>query len=406
MTRDYLISFIAEGIAVALSLLVYRIAAQAWPTAAFAEYALSRKLLSAVLVVALLGMDLAVARSVALRGESHPRPAAHLGGAFIVVAGASLAVALILVPFREELGRLLFGESGHAPVVVGLAVAAIGGSIQGIAYGYERGRLRIARAGALLVILAVVPLAAVFAAPDPAWALGATGIGWTVIGATLIAGRGAALFERPPMRELLAYGAPRSVGLLVQMGFLAAPAVIAANRFGVVEGGNVAFALLALGVLSTLLTPIGVVLLPRSAQMLSTPQALRRHVTRLLALVVPSVTAGVLVVELTAGVVIPAYLGPSYGGAVVALRATIWAAIPWAIFVTLRGLLDAVETRPLNARNMLAATATYAVAIGIATAAGAGETAYYGAFLAAVIVLGALTGLEAARALSRQPTAT
>ena len=405
MTRDYVISFIAEGIAVALSLFVYRVAATTWAPATFAEYALSRKILSVVLVIALFGMDTAVVRFVAFEGRGRTAAAAgYLRAALMIGGGASALLIAIFVTLGGPLAQALYGEDGHASVLAILGIASLGGSLYGIAYGYERAFLRIGHAAVLLVLVTgLVPLVGVAGAPASAGpALLVMGVGWIVVGGGAVALRlhsGAAV----PIQPLFAYGASRSLGLLLQMGLLTAPAVVAAHRFGIVESGNVAFALLVLGLLSTLLTPIGVVLMPRSLHLALERDAvtLRRHVTALVVVIVPAVAGMVIVVQLVADPLVAAYLGPSYAGAAPALRAFVWAAIPWSVFVALRGLIDASDVRPLNARNVLIACTVYAVLLASAGVWRLDQAAYSAAFVISVAVLGALTLVEGRRALSR-----
>lgn len=405
MTRDYLVSFIAEGCAVVLALLAYRVAAAQWTADDFGEYALARKIVSAVLVIALVGCDLAVVRFIAFEAAGIPtRMEGYVSGAIVVALAAAAALTVVVLVASAPLSVLLFGAGGHEDVVIALAVVGSGGALQGIAYGYERGRLHLGRAALLLVAnTGAVPLLAVMLAPSPALALAAMGAGWAAVGGTAIIAQRTAFTAHPLVSAVFRYGGPRAVGSLLQMGFLAAPAIVAAHRFGIAEAGNVAFALLVLGLLSTLLTPIGVVLMPRSAKLLRerSTDALGRHVQRLLAIVVPAMVIAVVLIEIGADGLITAFLGPSYVSAAPALRGVVWAAIPWALFVTLRGLLDAHDVRPLNARNVGVASAGYGGMVAVASALTLSETAYHFAFVAAVTVLAGLTLIDARRALAQ-----
>lgn len=403
MTRDYLASFVAEGLAVIAALLTYRLAAAQWGTEGFAEYALSRKILSALLVIALVGMEIALVRAVAMAGPAHASAiGASLRGALLIVGVSALTVALVLVLASDPLSAVFYGGTEHAGLLPGLAFAVVGGAIQGLAYAFQRGRLRLVAAGALLVVnTGLVPLAAVIAARTSiATALVAMGLAWSAVGALVIL----PAMRRPagpaPLQALLSYGAPRSVGFLVQTALLAAPPIVAAHRFGIEEAGNVAFALLALGVLSTLLTPIGVVLLPRGASMLreGSLHLLRQHVARLVVVVLAAASVGVLAIELVADSLTVTYLGPDFAAAAGPLRAIAWATIPWAAFVTLRALLDASEARALNARNLTVAAAAYAVLVAFGWTTGADRTWDQLSFVAAAALLGALTLWEAWRA--------
>lgn len=410
MTRDYVVSFVAEGLAVLLALLVYRVAAAQWSVDQFGEYALSRKIASAALVIALLGVDLAVVRLIAFDAAGdRTRMGGYVSGALVVVALASAGLAVVLLALPGPIGLALYGRPGHEDAVRALAPVALGGALYGVAYGTERGRLRMARAAALLVACTgAVPLLAVVASPASVpGALAVMGWVWAAVAVAAIVAQRPSLRARPAVGAVLAYGAPRAVGTLLTLGFLAAPAVVAAHRFGLAEAGSVAFALLVLGLLSTMLTPIGVVLMPRSARLLSerSGDALEHHVRRMLSLVVPVVTLAVLAIEVGADALVAAFLGTSYAAAAGALRAIAWAAIPWTFFVTLRALLDAHDVRPLNAKNVGLAFGAYGALVGGATVLGLAESAYHTAFVASVVVLAGLTLLDAGRALTRPASA-
>ena len=410
MTRDYVLSFIAEGLAVILALTTYRIAAAQWDPDLFGEYALSRKVVSAVLVIALVGADIAVVRFIAFdAANDEARIAGYLSGAVTVVLATSTALAAGLVVLAGPLSQVVFGAPGHEAAVMAFAAVSLGGALYAVAYGYERARLRLGRAAGLLVVnTGIIPLLAVFAFPaSVASSLAAMGAGWVLVaGLTLVAERRAA-WARPEVTPMIRYGAPRALGLLVQMGLLAAPAIVAAHRFGLEEAGNVAFALLVLGLLSTLLTPIGVVLVPRSAEMFreGAGATLERHVSRLLTVVVPLVAVFVLLVQFAADAIVAGFLGAAYAGAAATLRVLLWAAIPWTFFVALRGLLDAHDVRPLNARNVVLASIAYALLVTVASSANAEEIAYHAAFVASVVILGVLTLVEARRVFASPPLA-
>lgn len=405
--RDYMLSFLAEGVAVALALGSYRVAASQWDPEVFGEYALARKILSVVLVIALLGVDIAIVRYLAFEaGGDHRKIASYVSGALTVFTVTSITIAIALATFAGPLSTMLFGRRGHEDLVTALGILAFGGGLYGIAYGYLRGRLRLGRAGILLVISSgVVPLVAIVqGSSSVGFALVLIGIGWAAVAGLAIFFERRTAWGQPQVRPVLAYGAPRAVGQVIQMAFLAAPAVVAAHRFGIAEGGNVAFGLLVVGLVSTGLTPIGVVLMPRSADLLrgGADRLLEAHVVRLLALVTPAVVSFVLLVQLFADPLVAIFLGPGYAASTNALRGILWAAIPWMFFVALRGLIDAHDVRPLNARNLAIASTTYALLVLLAISIEGDAAAFYAAFDLAAIVLAGLT-LVAARGVFARP---
>ena len=400
MKRDYLTTFITEGLVVASYLLTFRLVAAQLGTTGFGEYALARRTLAVLVPLGALTLDVAVARYVAYSiAERSPRTPRYVPSGVALVLGATAVLAVVLLAFRGPLAYLFFGSDRYSDLITPMPLLVLGGGLHGIAYGQLRGRSQIQRANVLMAINhAVIPLAAVLlAGGSVARILVLLGGGWTLASLAFLAVAPMDLRGLPErIVELARYGVPRLPGALLQLTLFALPSLIVAHLADITVAGSVAFGLAAVGMLGTAMTPIGFVLLPAAARMMaagSIPE-LRRQVVQIARLSTIGLLVAIAVTEVFAPQIVTAYLGPRFAGTADTLRVIAPAALPWGIYMSLASVIDAHHVRPVNARNMAIAFVTFVVLAGAALLASAPPLAIVAAFVVSLYVLGALTLLE------------
>jgi O-antigen/teichoic acid export membrane protein len=192
------------------------------------------------------------------------------------------------------------------------------------------------------------------------------------------------------------------------MGLFALPGILIAHLADITSAGTVAFGVAALGMVGSALAPVGIVLLPRAANLLGRGDVieLRRHLLRISWLTIPPLVVGVAAIEILAPTLVTALLGPGLADKAGMLRLITAGAIPWGIFILFRTVIEARHLAALNTRNLLV---TCLVFVGI----GAGllwwlhsALAIVLAFLISLCVLGILTIVELNRILRiNQPVA-
>ena len=403
--RNYATTFMAESLVVISALLAYRLVARAYGPEGFAEYAIARRALTLVLPFGVLGLDVAIARFVALALARGARSAATyvLAGLSVAAVAAGVTSAALIV-FREPLTELIFGPGPSSQLTAALPVLVIGAALHVVSYSSMRGFGRIGRANLLMVANhAFLPVAVVLALRESLpQLLAALGVGWILISLlSLLTVPMSSLAIRSRSVELLGYGLRRVPGDFVQLLFFALPAILVAHVGTLQEAGIVALAISALGMVGSGLTPISFVLLPLAAGLFgrSSPNELRAHVAALARVVVPLLLIGVVLVELLAEPALVAYLGPDFAPGADVLRIVMLGAIPWGVYVLLKSILDARYVAAINARNLAIAFGVFAVA-GLPTVVlSAGTTGVLFAFVLGLYALGILTVIEARRSL-------
>jgi O-antigen/teichoic acid export membrane protein len=400
---NYLTTFLAEGVVIGSYLLAFKLIAAYSGTQGFGEYSLSRRTLSLLVPLVVLGADLGVARYVAYAEEEKSgKSPGYAAASLIVLTAGVAAVSLVLLVAAGFWGHVFFGSDSYSNLVFALPVVLAGSGLHSVAYGYLRGLHRIQAANVLMAVnMGLLPLAAiVLFHGSVAWILYAMGIGWTVAS-------GIALVRLPfnlagikdRLREMTRFGIPRMPGDFFSLLLFAMPGILIAQAADIRVAGIVAFGVAAVSMIGSSLTPVSFLLLPAAARLLAAGKVrqLRTEVIEVVGLTLAGTLIVVVVLEVFAGPIVSIYLGPTFSSGVDVLRLTLLGALPWAAYVTLRSVIDAHHVRPINARN-LAISFVFALVVAFALRRAADPTtAAVLAFVLALWVLAGLTMLEVNR---------
>ena len=408
---NYLTTFLAEGVVVGGYLLAFKLIAVYGGTEGFGEYSLSRRTLSLLMPLVVLGADLGLTRYVAYaETDKSEKSAGYAAASLIVLAAGVGAVSAVLLAASAFWGHVFFGSASHAGLVLALPLVLAGGGLHSVAYGYLRGLHRIQAANVLIAInMGLLPLGAILLFHGSvASILYAMGIGWTVAsGLVLVRLPFGLAGVKDRLRELIRFGVPRMPGDLFSLLIFSMPGILIAQGANLRVAGIVAFGVAAVSMIGSSLTPVSFLLLPTAARLLAAGKVrqLRTEVVEVVGLTLAGTLIVVVLLEVFAASILNIYLGPSFSADVDVLRLTLLGALPWAAYVTLRSVIDAQHVRPINARN-LAISFLFALglAFGLRRVADP-TTAAVLAFVFALWILAGLTLLEVNRiaAIFRAP---
>jgi O-antigen/teichoic acid export membrane protein len=400
---NYATTFLAEGVVIGSYLLAFKLIAAYSGTQGFGEYSLSRRTLSLLMPLAILGADLGVARYVAYAEEEKSGKSSSYAAASLVVLAAGVGVvSVVLLVASPFWSHFFFGSASYTGLVLALPPLLAGSGLHAVAYGYLRGLHRIQAANVLIAInMGVLPILAILLFHGSvASILYAMAIGWTVASALVLFRlplRFASIKDR--LRELTRFGVPRMPGDVFSLLLFAMPGILVAQGADIRVAGIVAFGVAGVSMIGSGLTPVSFLLLPAAARLLAAGKVrqLRTEVVEVVGLTLAGTLIVVVVLEVFAGPLVAFYLGPSFSGGVDVLRLTLIGAFPWAAYVTLRSVIDAQHVRPINARN-LAISFLFAIvlAFGLRRVADP-TTAAVLAFVLALWLLAGLTMLEVNR---------
>lgn len=397
--RDYVTTFVAEGLFIVSYLIVFRLVADHFGPKGFAEYALARRTLAFMLPIGAIGLDIAIARYVAYAAGRPKEQRAYLPaalGLLVVAVGIESAVLLAFQPFWAG---LFFGSAVYADLIAPLALMVAGNALFAVAYGNFRGHLRIVEANSLRVAAhAIYPFAAAIAVRGSvADLLYAIGGGWAILslGALVVSPMG---LDRPlyRARELATYSLPRAPGDLLALVLFALPGIIVAHVSDITVAGQVAFGIAALGMVASAVFPAGFVLLPVASRLLAAGSipVLRAQVFGVARVIVALIVAGTVFFEIFATPIVTIYLGPAFAGSVTVLRVIMLGALPWGIYISLRSVIDAKHRRALNAFNVLLTFVLFSVLTLISKTFVDPAQSVVPIFVVSLYFLGVLTTLE------------
>ncbi|MBI2820301.1 MAG: hypothetical protein HYX73_10005 [Acidobacteria bacterium] len=332
---------------------------------------------------------------------------AYFSSALFSVGLAALAAAAIMNWQRSWMAFLFMGSDQFAFLIPAISVAFIGITLHSLCYAYFRGTLEISHANILqMVNMGVVPLL-VFSVwrttvEEVMYALGICWVTGSLIAMLFIPTRHTIASMVPAIKQLLRYGLPRVPGDFAMMGFLALPVTLVAHLSGVREAGYAAFGISVLTAIGSVFTPVGVVLLPQASRLVAKGalQEFKRNTLHLLKLGTGLALLITLAGEILAGPLITLYLGPEFFGMVGIFRIVILAALPYATYILLRNVIDAVHVRPVNMFNILISFAIFLGSSLAVQAVSGGLMHVLVSFVVGISALGILSGWETRKIFS------
>jgi len=360
----------ATELAVMVSgLIVLRLAASMLDPAGFGEYALSRRAIGLLYLPLLMGLGIAAPRYIAI-ARSAAMPGFTDRSFVLATLSIGLLPALIVVTLLNAApaasSTLLFGDDLLRHLIPATSFALAGISVHSLAYAIYRGRSDILSANLIQFInLALVPMAAfLYAGRSANEVLKLTGLLWLGTGIAALAhilffgehSAKPAVGIRSHLSLLYRFGLPRIPGEFALIGLFAIPSLIALRVHGVVLAGQFSAAMSLVTLLSGAFAPVGLILLPRASAQVARGEIaeLRKLVVRILSVGAVAACAGVAIGEVIIPHFVEWYFGAAFLSAVPIFRACLLGAIPYAIYVLLRNILDALDVKAVNTRNLVA----------------------------------------------------
>ncbi len=368
-------TIVTEAAVTVSAILLLKLAASLLGPTGFGEYALSRRAISLLYLPLVMGLGIAAPRYIAIA-----RAGAMPGYTESAFATATLTIglfppllAVLMLNVAPGAGALLlFGTTELSRLVPPTTMALAGIALHSMVYAVYRGRSEMRFANAMqLANLGVVPVAAfILTDHDAAAVLMATGSAWLAVSTIALfhvlyrerAWRGARDIRRH-LSILLRFGLPRVPGEFALVGLFAIPSLIALRAHGVIVAGQFSAAMSLLAIAAGAFAPIGLVILPRASAQAATGdlKSVRRIVVRLLVGGILLATAGVVAGELLIPPFIEWYFGAAFLPAIPVFRTCLLGAIPYVIYILMRNILDALDVKAVNSRNLLIALAMVVV---------------------------------------------
>ena len=401
--RDVLMSGATAAITTVAVILVTGWLAAGLGPAAFAVYALSRRVYSAAASFAPGPLGAALARAIAATPDGRERDA-YLWAGTLLGVGVTLAIVAVGAAFPRFWAELLLSDARYAPELLAVLGLIAGNTVYTLVFARLRGTSEIRAANLWqLWVLAIGPLvvAGLLArrAPVALILLLFTAVSLTALvpllawlGRSARAGiRSADL--RGPLDALLRYSVPRVPGTAALAGLLAVGPLLAPYLGDLRDAGYLVAAQSVFRVAEVGTAGFGLVVLPKvsALQLQRLDGFLRERVEDLVALVLHLGVFVACQLAIWAPEIVSIWLGSAYRDAVPLIRVLLIALVPYLGYTLLRSVIDGIEERPVNVWNLYAAVACTALLSLVLGAGGLGALGLALGTAAGFGVLGALT---------------
>jgi O-antigen/teichoic acid export membrane protein len=398
LVADYLPTLCVELGVMFSQLWVYRLASHLLGTIGFSEYAVARRTIAFVFPLTLLGLTVSLPRFIARNKHSDSSTDVGYFGAALSLALVTTSTVVALMNVAPgKFAKLFFGSETFTSLIFPVSLLIAGLAFHTVAYAYFRGHLLMRHANVLqFVNLGLIPpLVLLLSRGDVRRALLLLGASTLTVGVVAIVSLGPwqeIIVGAAKIKELLRYGIQRVPGDLALLGLFALPTTITAHARGVREAGLVAFATLAITIVSAGVSPLGLILLPKASRMFASGDFshLKSHVLQLVLITAFGTGAISVALGIFAKPIVRAYLGSDFLMAADLIRVVAFGIMPYCLFLLLSHVIDAFHKNSITAAIELVAITVAGAGWWIAWTHDRNSFGFVLAFLAGVLVLAGL----------------
>lgn len=364
LSRNYILTYFTEFAVLLSGILVYKLAADSFGKEAFNEYLISRRTLSFIQPLLIMGIGVGLPRyiAIAMANGHQKKVSSYFYSTLIILSLVMVIVSVIFLIFDHYLSFLIFGNDSYYSLIYPLLMMLFGLVFHSLCYAFFRGEMSMTPANSLqLLNLGVVPMIIFLFSDNIIQVLLFTGLAWIVISFFFFL---FIVFKLKPekehlgtsAKELLKYGLQRVPGDVALGGFFALPTYFIAHLINdnLNSAGNLAFAMMLLNMIGAAFGPICLLLLPQASNAIANRDytLLKKYSKEIFILTVVVAGLGLLTVELFADPLVTLYMNGSHPDMVEVVRIVMPASIGYAIYISLRSILDAYHIKAVNTRNI------------------------------------------------------
>jgi O-antigen/teichoic acid export membrane protein len=364
LSKNYVLTYITEFAVLISGVLVYKLAAGSFGKDAFNEYSICRRTLSFIQPLLIMGFGVGLPRYIAIASANNlsKKISSYFYSAFIILALVMLLVSVAFTLFDHQLSYLFFGNESYYTLIYPLLIMLGGMVLHSLCYSFFRGEIRMNSANILqLLNMGLVPMTIFAFGKNIYQVLLFTGFAWISVSLIFfiyivmkLKPEKEQLFESG--KELLKYGLQRVPGDVALGAFFALPTYFMAHLVNdnLDSAGNVAFAISLLNMIGAAFGPICLLLLPQASKAIAARDyaSLKKYSKEILMLTLVVSGLGLLIVEMFASPLISFYMKGDYPGLVTVVRIVMPACVGYAVYISLRSILDAYHVKAVNTRNI------------------------------------------------------
>lgn len=346
------------------AILIIRLLASGLGPEKFGAYALCRRMLATLAPLTLLGMNIAITRFVAISKDRPSQDNYFIGGSLLAITPAFLVLVLGHT-FRKFLAPFIFSDEIYMDFFSISLLLVCGYSFYNVIYAFFRGLGQMNRANLLhfgVVGLGPLTVAWVFAESGQLnlivmllaalFFLSAIPVGYYVINSF----NNKSVHEiKHSAKKLLAYGLPRvPAGLalsgILMIGPFLAPHIGELKDAGFLSAGQSVLLIVQGGVVA-----FGLVALPKVAQLVAAERNdfLGEKIRDIIGFILHLGIFMTLHILVWSDEIVFFLLGSEYVAVIPLMRIILVSLIPYLAYVFLRSIIDALEEKAINTRNLI-----------------------------------------------------
>lgn len=370
MKKDFLFTYAVEGFVLLSFFLVFKFVHGRFGADEFSLFAISKRAISFILPVFLLGLSVGVPRYIAISNFSSKEKMASsyffAGGIFIAVN--SFFYLLIFLIFERILSRIIFGDLSYYYMVLPVGCLVISLGFYSLMYGYMRGCFYIRTANLYkLFVMGFIPLFSCYVSSSV--------FAQIYVNSFLVILFSFIFFLRLKiiktkikdiftcLKDLLSYGIKRVSGDFFMAGILFLPVAFVSNAYGLKYSGIFAFGITVINVLVSALSPVGLILLPSVSKYFSEQKfkEIRNIIYKANLFAAGTGVVFLFCFQFGVGKVLNVFFGETGKEFEEILRIISISSVFMAIFVTNRSIFDALYTKAINSKNIFISFMVFSV---------------------------------------------
>lgn len=367
--KEVFLTFATQFIVMLSLFLFYRLLAINFGPEGVGVFSLTRKVVGFFKPFLFLGLWIGIPRYIATAKDAEQKNSYIKAGGLIVLI-TTFVTFLLVNFFPGVFNDIFFGAENH-DLVFPFSIFLVGLSLHALGYSYFRGKLFIKTFNALQIInLALIPILVIifFKGVSVEYLIGLIGIFTFSIALIFILYFVKIFFSHVKkdtfvvsLRNLILYSVPRIPAEFALTGLFSLGPIFAVHFASIEEVGYLAVGQSLLGATGLILSPLGLVLLPKFSKMMvhEKKEEIQKKVNFLIAMAIQcSIFLSVLLLIFT-DTVIMYWLGPGFYDAVSVIRVLFCSVFFYVFYVTMKNILDSVKIKPINTINLLISLAIF-----------------------------------------------
>lgn len=397
--KNYVVTFGIEFLILLLGFVIFRIANEQMTALGFSEYTLSRRNISFLQPLLMIGLGVAVPRYISI----YPQRNSFLPASLFLMLSVSFLFLIVLSVWSIEFSTLFFGDAKYQSYILPMGLLLIGYGFHAIVYGFLRGKQEVYFSNLIqLLNIGILPVVVLLFIQDVKLLLYVNSLFLLIncfIFIFIVFRKMKIRIDIPACKEdsilMLRYGLPRVLGDFALLALLTFPTyIVLSQEKDILIGGDVAYSITLFNLVGAAFGPLSLVLLPEIASFLA-EKRIDLIKKRFYIFVIGSLgltLIGYLIFFFFNDFVLTILLGSNYRLGIVDVSVVLLlGSFGYVLYIVLRSFLDAIHVKAKNATNLIISLAVYLLLVwyGLKHTVSINTYLYY--FVFAVNLLGLLT---------------